>query len=88
MQRSEGVPASGRRRCEIHVEPTGSVWRVRRIDTEEEATFASGWEAEMAARKLARSLADAGRSSAIRVYIRGGELAGTHLSGPDEPLSH
>lgn len=78
----------GKARCEICVEPQGEVWRLRATEHHGDAVFRSGWQAEVAARELARSLANFGRSSAIRIYVRSGELAGTILAGPGEPPLH
>jgi hypothetical protein len=50
--------------------------------------FESAWRAELAARALGRSLAEAGQRCMIRIYVRGGDLAGDICCGPDEPLSH
>lgn len=78
----------GKARCEICVEPQEEWWRLRAPESHCDVVFRSGWQAEVAARALARSLADFGRSSVIRIYIRGGELAGAILAGPDDPLFH
>jgi len=72
----------------IFVEAVRAGWRVYSPGHGDGQVFESGWKAEMAARELGRSLADAGDRSTIRIFLRGGELAGDILCGPDEPPSH
>ena len=49
---------------------------MRQPAVENAQVFASGAKAEDAARFLGARLADAGRQTEIRVYLRGGHLAG------------
>lgn len=82
-----GDPPSASRRL-ISVEPSGTVWCVRIDGAKEAMTFESSWRAELAARALGRSLAETGYRCLIRIYVRGGAIAGEICCGPDEPLSH
>ena len=60
----------------ISVAPAGEGWAIRSEDLAEELHFQSGGRAEHAARALADSRARAGRAAELRIYLRGGELAG------------
>lgn len=63
----------------IVVEPFASGWAVRHAEARNSLVFASGAKAEDAARRLGARLALAGIAAEIRVYLRGGALAGRFL---------
>jgi hypothetical protein len=63
----------------IHVEPLGQGWAVRHEPAAPPQVFASGAKAEDAALSLGARLAEAGRSSEIRIYLRGGALGGRYV---------
>jgi hypothetical protein len=60
----------------VVVEPADQVWVVRQPSIDSTQVFASGAKAEAVARSLGASLAEAGESTEIRIYLRGGALAG------------
>lgn len=64
----------------IHVEPLGHGWAVHHDGpTSQPQVFASGAKAEDAALSLGARLAEAGRTSEIRIYLRGGALGGRYV---------
>ena len=63
----------------IHVEPLGQGWAVRHEPAGPPQVFASGAKAENAAISLGARLAEAGRASEIRIYLRGGALGGRYV---------
>ena len=71
-------------RLVIAVSPCGAGWTLRSGQVASGLTFPSAWQAELAARQLARDLADQGRVSEIEIYLRDGELAGRLAFGPRE----
>jgi len=70
----------------ISVRPAGNGWSVHSDGLDGEMMFLSGAKAEAAARRLAGDLARNGESSEIRIYLRGGALAG-RLVVPAGPLA-
>ena len=60
----------------ISVQPVGDGWSVTSDAFDSEMMFLSGAKAEAAARRLAETLARNGENSEIRIYMRGGQLAG------------
>jgi len=60
----------------ITVEPTADGWSVRRPCADQPEVFTSGAKAEEAANRAAASLAAAGLTSEVVVYLRGGALGG------------
>jgi hypothetical protein len=60
----------------ISVEPLASGWALRQASVENPQVFTSGAKAEDAAMNLGARLAEAGRSTEIRVYLRDGTLGG------------
>ena len=63
----------------IQVEPLGHGWAVRHGPASSPQVFASGARAEDAALSRGARLAEAGRSSEIRIYLRGGALGGRYV---------
>jgi hypothetical protein len=63
----------------IHVEPLGHGWAVRHEPASPPQVFSSGAKAEAAALSLGSRLAEAGRPSEIRIYLRGGALGGRYV---------
>jgi hypothetical protein len=68
----------------IKVEPLAEGWAVRETSVDNPQVFVSGAKAEDAALLLGARLAAAGDASEIRVYVRGGALAGRFIC-PAEP---
>lgn len=60
----------------ISVAPAGEGWALKSDELGEERLFQSGGWAETAARDLASRAARDGRAAEVRIYIRGGALAG------------
>ncbi len=60
----------------ISVAPVGDDWALRSEDLAEDMVFHSGGRAETAARDLARRRAAEGHAAQVRIFIRGGALAG------------
>jgi acetylornithine/succinyldiaminopimelate/putrescine aminotransferase len=60
----------------ITVEPCANGWAVLQDGVANAQIFSSGAKAEEAALRLARRLADAGRSSEVLVYLRDGAVGG------------
>lgn len=60
----------------ISVTPAAEGWAVQSDAVAQEALFASGGQAERAARTLARRKASEGRAAEVRIYLRDGALAG------------
>ena len=60
----------------ISVAPAGEGWALKSDELGENRVFESGGWAETAARDLASRTAEAGRAAEVRIYIRGGALAG------------
>ena len=60
----------------INVEPLGQGWAVRHTPAGQPQVFASGAKAEDAALSLGARLAEAGRTTEIRIYLRDGALGG------------
>jgi acetylornithine/succinyldiaminopimelate/putrescine aminotransferase len=60
----------------ITIEPCANGWAVLQDGVANPQVFTSGARAEEAALRLARRLADAGRSSEVVVYLRDGALGG------------
>ncbi len=63
----------------IVVEPFAEGWAVSQPTIANPQIFASGAKAEDAAIRLGASLAEAGETAEIQVYMRGGALAGKFL---------
>ena len=63
----------------ISVSPKASTWAVSSEILEHDLVFDRGPEAEAAARALAERYARAGRSAEVKIYLRGGALAGRFL---------
>lgn len=71
----------------IAVRATGFGWSLR-IDAQEGVlVFATGAQAEGAARGLAQRLAQAGEVTDILIYLRDGSLAGLLRSTPQQPIA-
>jgi hypothetical protein len=60
----------------ISVKPEGEGWAIHSADPDEDLTFPTGGRAESAARLLAHRKALEGMTTEVRVYVRGGALAG------------
>jgi hypothetical protein len=69
----------------ILVEPCGDGWRVRSEHITSELTYRSGREAEDAAKRLGAKCAEGGDRAEIRIYLRGGALAGRFICTPTRP---
>jgi hypothetical protein len=69
----------------ISVAPIEEGWVVRTEGAQPPQVFASGPEAERAARRLAEELAAAGEAVKIAVHLRDGSLAGRFLVPPALP---
>lgn len=70
----------------VVIEPAGDVWAVR-VDDIEPQLFMRGRAAEATARQLAETLAAAGDSIEIQLFLRNGEKAARFVClppGPDE----
>jgi hypothetical protein len=65
----------------ISVAPVGDEWAIRSDALDEDLFFQSGGRAESAARDLASRRAAEGQAAEVRIFIRGGALAGV-LSFP------
>jgi len=65
----------------ISVEPFGDSWTVRSSQIANDLVFGSGREAENAAKRLGEQIAEAGDAAEIRIYVRGGALAGRFVCG-------
>ncbi len=76
-------PAAGERDNEpvrlISVEPLGEGWAVRLDQCRDPILFQSGSSAEDAAKSLGQKLAQAGYPTEIRIFLRGGDLAGRFI---------
>ncbi len=70
----------------ISVTPVGDGWSVASDVFASEMMFLSGAKAEAAARRLAGTLARSGESSEIRIFLRGGALAG-RFAVPARPMA-
>jgi ApbE superfamily uncharacterized protein (UPF0280 family) len=71
----------------ISVTPAAFGWSLR-IDAQDSVlVFASGAQAEDAARRLACRLADAGEPAEILIRLRDGSLAGRLVTTPPETAS-
>ncbi|WP_433950759.1 hypothetical protein [Brevundimonas bullata] len=68
----------------VVVEPAGDVWSVR-VDDVEPQLFMRGRAAEEAARNLAESLAAAGDTVEIQLFLRNGEKAARFICLPPGP---
>ncbi len=64
----------------IEVRPLGDGWALSVEGLSADLVFAAGSAAELAARRLARRLAAAGKPSELRIRLRDGSLAGRFLS--------
>ncbi len=72
----------------IEVRPLAVGWFVEARSFANGLTFRSGAAAEQAARRLAEDYARAGRSTAVRIYLRDGSLAGRILyAAADDALA-
>lgn len=65
----------------ISVSPAGEGWAIHSDALAADLVFPSGGQAENAARALAHRKAEEGRAAEVRIYLRGGALAGV-LSYP------
>lgn len=63
----------------ISVEPLGEGWAVRLDPCRDPILFQSGSSAEDAAKTLGQKLAQAGYPTEIRIFLRGGDLAGRFI---------
>ena len=63
----------------ISVTPAGDGWAVNSDAFDNELLFKSGGRAETAAHGLAERYANAGRSAEVRIFVRGGALAGAFV---------
>jgi hypothetical protein len=59
--------------------PAGDGWAVRSNALDNDLTFEAGAHAEAAARALADDYAEAGRHAEVRIFLRGGALAGRFI---------
>ncbi len=66
----------------IDVEPLGQGWMVRQAGAANPQVFRSGAKAEAAARALGARLAKAGQAAEVRIFLRGGALAGRISCAP------
>ena len=66
----------------ITVAPAGESWAIHTDHLPEDLVFPSGGKAEAMARALAQSVAQMGKAAEIRVYLRGGALAGVLTYAP------
>jgi hypothetical protein len=71
----------------ISVTPVGDGWSVASDAFDSEMMFLSGAKAEAAARRLARTMAQSGESAEIRIFLRGGALAG-RFAVPAESMAY
>jgi hypothetical protein len=60
----------------ISVAPVGEDWAIQSDALPEDLVFRSGGRAETAARDLARRRAADGQAAEVRIFVRGGALAG------------
>ena len=79
-QRVSGTPAMN---FTISITAAQDGWSVQGDTIENGMMFLSGAEAEAAARSLAQRYSDAGRPTAIEIFLRDGRLAGRYVSVPD-----
>jgi hypothetical protein len=70
----------------ISVTPVGDGWAVTTDAFDSDMMFLSGAKAEAAARRLARTLAQNGQNAEIRIFLRGGALAG-RFAVPAAPMA-
>ncbi len=70
----------------ISVEPLGDGWTVRLDEFGNDMVFRRGSDAEDAAKRLGKRIAEAGHPAEIRVFVRGGVLAGRFICEP-RPLA-
>lgn len=66
----------------IRVEPVGPVWALSTCLSENPIYFSTGARAEVAARRLAERLADAGEPVVLEIRLRDGQRAGRFLFPP------
>lgn len=66
----------------ISVTPVGAGWTVRSEPFANEMLFLSGAKAELAARRMARTIARGGDTADIRIFLRDGSLAARFICPP------
>jgi hypothetical protein len=66
----------------ICLKPLGEGWSVQLDEGAQDMVFRSGLEAEAAAKRVGQQLASAGHPAEIRIFVRGGDLAGRLVCSP------
>lgn len=67
----------------IVLEPVGDAWTVREIGKAGATTYASGAQAERAARALGERLAGEGAFAHVKIMLRDGKVGGRYFYAPN-----